>query len=189
MVDDTEHPEIANSRRASVSLDFRLGRRVRSPVEGVRARRWLHVATAVLEQQGLHAVKRTLTPEGFLELERAVVPPQDKGECPDCGEFVTRRGLGSHRATSSVCRWRRAATEVREAWGAWWRDPFTVDGAPLIWGELSSRVQWRKRLLTVPFPRWTGVLLKAGDPAATAAAVLDTTATRSGERRATRRAV
>lgn len=165
LVDDAEHPEIGSSRRQSISLDFRLGRRIRSPIEGVRARRWLYVATAVLEQRGLQAVKRTLTPGGFAELERVVVRRDEEAECRDCGEFVTRRGLGAHRATSAACRWRRAAAEVRTAWEAGWRDPFNVEGAPLTWGELSSRVQWRRRVLAVTFPRWTAVLLKAGDVA------------------------
>lgn len=167
LVDNAEHPEIANTRRTSVGFDFRLGRRVRSPVQGVSARRWLHVAIAVLEQQGLQLVKRTLTPESFFELEQMVVRPGETAECPDCGEFLSRRGLGTHRATNSACRWRRAAAEVREAWSAGWRDPFNVEGAPLTWAQLSRLVHWRKRLLTVAFPRWTAVLLEAEAPGTT----------------------
>jgi len=171
LVEDAEHPDVGRSRRNDVGFDFRFGRRIRSPLEGVRARRWLLVATAVLEQHGLRAVQRTLTLDGFLELEQAVLTPGEQSECPDCGEFVTRRGLGGHRATNSACRWRRAAAEVRQSWSAGWRDPFSIDGAPLTWAELTSRVRWRKRLLTVGFPRWTAVLLRPGEEAAVGSAL------------------
>lgn len=160
LVEEAEHPEIGRSRRNEVGFDFRFGRRIRSPLDGVRARRWLLVATAVLERNGLRAVERCLTLEGFLELEEAVTSPGEHAECPDCGEFVTRRGLGSHRARNSACRWRRAVDEVRRSWAAGWRDPYSIEGAPLTWAELTCRVHWRKRMLTVRFPRWTAVLLK-----------------------------
>lgn len=94
LVEDAEHPDVGRSRRNDVGFDFRFGRRIRSPLEGVRAKRWLLVATAVLEQHGLRAVQRTLTLDGFLELEQAVLTPGEQSECPDCGEFVRRRGLG-----------------------------------------------------------------------------------------------
>lgn len=162
LVEESQHPEVGRSRRNEVGFDFRYGRRIRSPLNGVRARRWLLVATAVLEQSGLRAVERCLTLEGFLELEEAVTSPGEHAECPDCGEFVTQRGLGNHRATNSACRWRRAAAEVRQYWAAGWRDPFSIDDAPLTWAELTSRVRWRNCLLTVGFPRWTAVLLKPG---------------------------
>lgn len=163
LVAEAEHPEVSRSRRNDVGFDFRFGRRIRSPLEGVRARRWLLVATAVLEQQGLRAVQGTLTLEGFLELEQAVLVPGQQVDCPDCGEFVTRRGLGGHRATNSACRWRRAVAEVQRSWVTGWRDPFSVEDAPLTWAELTSRVHWRQRLLTIGFPRWTAVLLKPVD--------------------------
>src|SRR5687767_8027133 len=91
LVEEAQHPEVSRSRRNEVGFDFRFGRRIRSPLEGVRARRWLFVATAVLERQGLHAVRRTLNLEGFLDLEKALLSPGDTTECPVCGEFVTRR--------------------------------------------------------------------------------------------------
>lgn len=161
VVDEAEHPEVGWSRRNDVGFDFRFGRRIRSPLEGVPARRWLYVATAVLEEQGLRAVQRSLTIDGFGELEEALLAAGDTAECATCGEVVTRRGMECHRATNTACRWRRAAHEVREAWEAGWRDPFNVAGAPLTWGELTARMRWKKRLLTVDFPRWTAVLLKA----------------------------
>lgn len=71
LVEDAEHPDVGRSCRNDVGFDFRFGRRTRSPLEGVRARRWLLVATALLEQHGLRAVQRTLTLDGFLELEQA----------------------------------------------------------------------------------------------------------------------
>ena len=163
LVDDAERPEVSRSRRNDVGFDFRFGRRIRSPLEDIRARRWLLVAMGVLEQQGMRAVQRCLTLDGFLELEQAVLSPGEQLECPDCSEFVTRRGLGNHRATNSAGRWRRAAAEVRQSWAAGWRDPFSIEGAPLTWVELMRRVRWRKCLLTVEFPRWTAVLLKPGE--------------------------
>jgi len=165
LVEEAEHPEVSRSRRNDVGFDFRYGRRIRSPLDGVRARRWLLVATAVLEQQGLRAVQQTLSLDSFLEVEQVVLVPGEQAECPDCGEFVTRRGLGNHRATNSACRWRRAAAEVRKSWQVGWRDPFSIAGAPLTWAELTGRVRWRKRMLTIGFPRWTAVLIMPGDAA------------------------
>ena len=133
---------------------------MRSPVDGVRARKWLRVAVAALESQGLSSVREALSPEGFHALEREVLPPGSEVTCPDCDETVSARGLGIHRATSGACRWRRAAAEVRAAWAVGWRDPYSVEGAPLTWGELMARVCWKRRLVTVDFPRWTAVLLK-----------------------------
>jgi hypothetical protein len=161
---EDRNPEVRRSRRHEVALDFCLGRQMHSPIEGVRARRWLHVATRAIEARGVQAVRQALTLDGFLDLEADLVPAGDATECPHCGEFVTRRGMGSHQATSVVCRWRRAVAEVDQAWESGWRDPFNVEGAPLTWAALSSRVRWRSRMLTVPYPRWTAVLLKADSP-------------------------
>lgn len=160
---DEGNPEVRRSRRNEVGFDFRYGRRMRSPVEGVTARRWLHVAMRGLDLKGIQAVRDALTFDGFLDLESEVVVVGDAGPCPWCGDYVTRRGMGKHQAVNIVCRWRRAVAEVQEAWGAGWRDPFNVDGAPLTWAELRSRVRWTKRMLTVAYPRWTAVLLKSSD--------------------------
>lgn len=162
LVDD-DHPEVRRSRRNEVGFDFRYGRRMRSPVEGVVARRWLHVAIRALELKGVQAVRDAVTLDGFLALEDELVPAGEAATCPWCGDFLARRGMGSHQTTNIVCRWRRAVSEVSEAWEAGWRDPYNVDGAPLTWAELRSRVRWTSRMLTVPFPRWTAVLLKGGD--------------------------
>lgn len=159
-VDDAERPKVDRSRRDRVALDFREGVTVRSPVEGVRARKWLRVAVAALESKGLSSVRQALSPEGFHALEQEVVSPGSDVACPDCGESVSARGLAIHRATNGACRWRRAAAEVRTAWVTGWRDPYSVEGAPLTWGELTGRVCWQRRLVTVDFPRWTAVLLK-----------------------------
>jgi len=70
------------------------------------------------------------------------------------------RGLSSFRQALSPEGLRRAAAEVRAAWAAGWRDPYSVQGAPLTWGELTGKVCWQRRLVTVDFPRWTAVLLK-----------------------------
>ncbi len=160
LVEEAERPKVDRARRDRVALDFREGVTVRSPVEGVRARKWLRVAVAALETKGLSSVRQALSPEGFRALEREVVPAGTDVVCPDCGESSSARGLATHRATNGACRWRRAAAEVREAWAAGWRDPYSVEGAPLTWAELVGRVRWQRRLVTVDFPRWTAVLLK-----------------------------
>lgn len=160
LVQEAERPKVARSRQDRVALDFRHGVTVASPVDGVPARKWLRVAVAALETKGLSAVRTALSPEGFRALEQELVPPGSDVVCPDCGEHVTARGLATHRATSGACRWRRAAAEVRDAWSMGWRDPHSVEGAPLTWGELVGKVRWQRRLVTVDFPRWTAVLLK-----------------------------
>ncbi|MDP9442656.1 MAG: hypothetical protein M3P34_10880 [Actinomycetota bacterium] len=161
-VDDV-NPEVRRSRRNEVGFDFRYGRGMRSPVEGVTARRWLHVAMRGLDLKGVQAVRQALTLDAFVALEDDVVAAGESARCSSCGEYVTRRGMGKHQATNIVCRWRRAVAEVEEAWDAGWRDPHNVDGAPLTWAELRSRVRWTKRMLTVAYPRWTAVLLRSAD--------------------------
>ncbi len=151
---------MTRARQDRVALDFRFGTCVRSPVPGIAARRWLRVATAALDARGLESVRRTLSQEGFTQLERELIAPGSEVTCPECGDCVTSRGLATHRATNGACRWRRAAREVREAWDTGWRDPFNVEGAPLTWAELVAKMHWKRRLLTVEFPRWTAVLLK-----------------------------
>ncbi|MGQ0744933.1 MAG: hypothetical protein ACT4OS_11475 [Acidimicrobiales bacterium] len=160
LVDDAQRPSVTRAQQDRVALDFRFGACVRSPVAGVTARRWLRVAIAALEAKGLESVRRALSPDGFGQLERELIEPGADVACPECGECVTARGLATHRATNAACRWRRAAREVREAWDTGWRDPFSVEGAPLTWAELVARMHWKRRLLTVDFPRWTAVLLK-----------------------------
>ena len=160
LVEDAERPKIARSRQDRLAPDFRQGVIVRSPVEGVPARRWLRVAVAAVETKGLASVRRALSPEDFDALAKELIPAGAEAACSDCGECFTPRGLAMHRATSAACRWRRAATEVREAWAAGWRDPYSVDGAPLAWSELVRKVRWQRRLVTIDFPRWTAVLLK-----------------------------
>ncbi len=160
LVEQAERPKVDRARRERVALDFREGVTVRSPVEGVRARRWVRVATAALDSKGLSSVRQAVSPDGFYALEREVVPLGSEVTCPDCGECVSARGLPTHRATNAACRWRRAAVEVRRAWATGWRDPYSVEGAPLAWAELVRKVRWQRRLVTVDFPRWTAVLLK-----------------------------
>jgi hypothetical protein len=161
LVEEAQRPTVTRARQDRVAaLDFRFGYAVRSPVEGVPARKWLRVALAALETKGLSSVRQALSVDGFWALEGELIAPGFDVTRPDCGEHVFGRGLTTHRATNSACRWRRAAAEVREAWAAGWRDPYSVDGAPLAWAELATKVRWKRRLLTVDFPRWTAVLLK-----------------------------
>ena len=87
---------------------------VRSPAGGVRAGRWLLVATAAARASGDDGVREALDGDGFATLERDLVDPAEVVECPACRDVVRRRGLGSHLAKNTACRWRRAAAEVRE---------------------------------------------------------------------------
>ena len=138
---------------------------VRSPVDGVRASRWLLVATAAARASGDDGVREALDGDGFADLERDLVDPADVVECPTCHDVVRRRGLGSHLAKNTACRWRRAAAEVRERWEQGARDPWSVPGAPLKWSDLQARREWRRRLSPVRFPAWVAVLVEpAGSP-------------------------
>jgi len=138
-------------------IDVCQGITVRSPVAGVRSRRWVHVAAAGLRQGGEAAVRRALTAESFALLETELV--LDVVSCPHCGEMVKRRGLSAHQATNMACRWRQAVGEVRERWANGSRDPWSVPGAPLEWGALKAKATWARRLEVVAFPRWAAVLL------------------------------
>lgn len=86
-------------------------------------------------------------------------------DCPDCGDTVRRAGIGLHRAKSTLCRWKRARTEVQALWDRGWRDPITVPGAPLKWELLQAKAVWRRRVRTVEFPRWVAVLLSPAEVA------------------------
>ena len=130
-----------------------------TPVVGIRPRRWLTVAIAAIERLGYDGLERTLDPSSFHELEAEVLSPGTHVECPSCGAFVTTRGLKHHQGSNAACAWRRAATEVRTAWAEGWRDPYSVQDAPMTWGELRARKCWRDHLRTVLFPRWISVLL------------------------------
>lgn len=139
--------------------DLRRAIAVRSPVAGVGARQWVHVARAARERLGDEGVRRALSTDGFNELQSTLIAPGDFIKCPDCHELVRRHAIDDHRAKSTVCRWRHAAAEVRELWADGWRDPWNIPGAPLKWGDLLAKVEWRRRVRTVEFPKWTAVLL------------------------------
>ena len=49
-------------------------------------------------------------------------------------------------------------------WADGWRDPYSVDGAPLKWGDITATAHWRKRAHVVRFPTWSAVLLSEGVP-------------------------
>lgn len=132
-----------------------------TPIEGVRPRRWLAVAIAAVERHGCDGLGRALDPTRFADLEAEVLPAQSFAVCPTCGALITTRGLATHQATNGVCAWKRAMSQVRTAWAAGWRDPYSVPDAPLTWGELNARKAWRDQLRTVLFPRWIAVLLPA----------------------------
>lgn len=132
---------------------------VRSPIEGVNARRWMYVVRAAVELRGPEAIEKGLAPSGFGDLERELQVDDWLVDCPDCGEPVKRSRMNLHLAKSTLCRWRRARDEVKALWGAGWRDPFSIPGAPLAWGALQEKAVWRRRLRTVELPRWVAVLL------------------------------
>ena len=136
---------------------------VASPIDGVPARVWARVATAAARRLGETGVRACLHAEGLARMRREL--EVEITACPDCGEVVSPRALGSHRATSSLCRWRRAVAEVRRRWDEGFRDPWSVPGAPLDWTGLNARVAWRRRLHVVEFARWAAVLLAHDDAA------------------------
>jgi hypothetical protein len=142
-----------------VRYDVLQGVVVRSPVEGVRARRWVYIVRAAVERQGPDAISTALTSAGFDKLQRELDVDDQLVDCPDCGETVRRSRINLHRAKSTLCRWRRARGEVRTLWDTGWRDPYTVPGAPLSWEGLKARTAWRRRIHTIEFPLWTAVLL------------------------------
>ena len=143
-------------------VDMTQGVLIRSPIEGVPARRWAVVVAAAERELGSGAIQQALSAPGYGRLEQRLTDNGRLARCPDCGDDLTARGLGKHRARSIPCRWRRAAAEVRSLWAEGWRDPFIVQGAPLKWVELNATVAWRRRLHVVPFPAWTAVLLRDG---------------------------
>jgi hypothetical protein len=133
--------------------------RMRSPLEGVPARRWLAVAVAAADRWGSDGVRQALEPDRFEEFETQLLPPGAYVICPICGAFIHARHLRQHQSMNAACLWRRAAAEVRCAWSDGWRDPWSIPGAPTTWAELSATVRWARRLRTIPFPRWVAVLL------------------------------
>lgn len=158
------HPSFSEDRRLRglpdhLHDDVYQGITVRSPIVGIPSRRWLHVATAVANHRGEAGIQRATTATGFEELEREFIDPTEFVECLDCRELVKSRGLRAHRSRNSVCRWRRAAAEVRTLWAGGFRDPYRVAGAPLKWSDLRATSEWRRRLRTVEFPKWAAVLL------------------------------
>jgi hypothetical protein len=139
---------------------------VHSPIPGVPARTWAYVVAASTRMHGESVVSRAMEPAGFRHLEAEVQAYERFTACDDCGTVVTLRGLRTHRASSSLCRWQRAVTEVTTLWDAGHRDPWSLrETVPLNWGELNRFVAMRRRLTTVRFPRWTAVLV-APEPAA-----------------------
>jgi hypothetical protein len=136
---------------------------VRSPIAGLRARRWVYVVMAAIERYGPQAIDMALTSAGYEALESVVNVNDRLVDCPDCGETVGRSRLNLHRARSTLCRWRRARVEVQSLWDEGWRDPVTVGGAPQSWGGLQGRAAWRRRIRTIEFPRWVAVLLSPSE--------------------------
>lgn len=132
---------------------------VRSPVPGVRAQRWAVVTSAAARERGASAIEMAMTPAGFAELEDQLTAEARLTRCPICGDTTTVKGLPTHQARNRACRWRVAAAEVRVRWADGWRDPYSVDGAPLKWGDITATARWWKRAHVVRFPTWSAVLL------------------------------
>ncbi len=142
-----------------IRIDLCQGVMVRSPVPGVRAQRWAVVASAAAREHGASAIQTAMTPGGFAELEQQLTEEARLTRCPICGDTTTVKGLRMHQARNRACRWRVAAAEVRALWTDGWRDPYSVDGAPLKWGDITATAHWRKRAHVVRFPTWSAVLL------------------------------
>lgn len=132
---------------------------VRSPIQGVSARRWVYVVRAATDGRGPHAIEKAVTPGGFAELERELNAHAWLVDCPDCGQTVKRSRITLHRASSTMCRWQRARTEVRALWVRGYRDPFSMPAAPLSWEALQRTKTWRSRVRTIEFPRWVAVMV------------------------------
>lgn len=136
--------------------------RIRSPLDGVKSRRWLVVAIAAADRWGTDGVRQALDAHRFHELEDELLVPGSYVDCPICGAFVSALALHPHQTTSANCAWRRAALEVRCAWRDGWRDPCSIPETPKTWSELSGSTRWKRQVRTVAFPRWIAVLL-SGD--------------------------
>ena len=143
-----------------LNIDLCQGVMVRSPVPGVRAQRWAVVTSAVARDRGVAAIDEATSAAGFAALETQLRAEGRLTVCSICGDTTTVRGLRSHQARNRACRWRVAAEEVRRRWTQGWRDPYSVPGAPLKWGELNATAMWRRRTDVVRFPAWTGVLIR-----------------------------
>lgn len=145
-----------------IRIDLCQGVMVRSPVPGVRAQRWAVVTSAAAREYGASAIQRATTLDGFAELEQQLVAQGRLTQCPICGDTTMVNGLRNHQGRNRACRWRVAAAAVRTLWADGWRDPYSVAGAPLKWGELTAAARWRQRMQVVRFPAWTAVLLRNG---------------------------
>jgi hypothetical protein len=144
-----------------IRIDLCQGVMVRSPVPGVRAQRWAVVTSAAARERGAPAIQMATTASGFRELEQQLTAEGRLTQCPICTDTTMVKGLRNHQARNRACRWRVAAAEVRRLWAEGFRDPYSVDGAPLKWGDLNARATWRRRTRVVRFPAWTAVLIRA----------------------------
>jgi len=104
-------------------LDAEPGIAVSSPIPGVAPRRWLHVALAAADVHGPRTLTAALDPARFAELEASGGHDGQLAICAHCGHTIERRGLATHQANNTRCRWMRAAREVRSLWEQGWRDP------------------------------------------------------------------
>lgn len=142
-----------------IPIHLHQGVMVRSPVPGVRAQRWAVVTSAGVREYGVSAIQAAMTPDGFAALEQQLTVEARLTQCPICGDTTTVKGLRGHQARNRACRWRVAAAEARARWADGRRDPYSVDGAPLNWGDITATAHWRKRAHVVRFPAWSAVLL------------------------------
>jgi hypothetical protein len=128
-----------------------------SPFPGIAPRRWSQVAAAALAA-GIVEPAGLLDVDTFRRVERTLALTRNLAVCDRCGMTVRRGGLSVHKASNQRCRWIYAAEEVRRLWADGWRDPYTVPGTPLIWGDL-QKARWRSRVRAVRFPLWMAVLI------------------------------
>lgn len=101
---------------------------VPSPLDGIRARRWLVVALAAADRWGNDGVRQALEPERFRELEKELLAPGSYLDCPVCGAFVSSRATESPdderqlrvapgRAGGPLCLARRLARSLQRSPG------------------------------------------------------------------------
>ena len=146
-------------REEYIHIDLCQGVMVRSPLPAVPAQRWAVVASTAAREHGVAGIERATTPHGFAALAERLTADGRLIHCPICGDTTMSSGLRNHQARNRACRWRVAAGEVRRRWTEGWRDPYSVDGAPLKLGHLTATAIWRRRVHVVRFPAWSAVLL------------------------------
>lgn len=155
LVDEAARPKVDRARRDRVALDFREGVTVQSPVEGVRARKWLRVAIPALESKGLSSVRQALSPDGFHAVEQEVIPPESDVRChvPRLRREHLRSRLGNAPCDERRVPLAPSSYRGSRRVGNGLARPLQRGGCATQVGELTGKVCWQRRLVTVEPPR------------------------------------